>query len=833
MAWITFLNGVYDTPDGAKVAELDAGGFLDYVGDAEKWPSVACSSKREKLNGLGFVCGRYKPSAKSKHNSELAPDSATDVFVYDIDSMTRAEVRAAAVRWREYDCAVYSTWKHTEKAPRLRLLVRLSKAVPNVSDLPFKSLYAAGARLLGVSHDPVTLKVANFFLGPQHMPDTKDQVERLRFRGKALDVGELAKMPYESPAALVPSRGAMALSDRPDRKEVKAFAEWLLKRKNRAQRTAGEALKAAVKGDAYGSRGVLHDIRVKLAFECVRKWREIDAEWFAEQHLRVSWAATEPGESKWEYRLGDWVKCVDSARAKLLKMDAERERVRPSAAAPLNEDQIANVEGLRGALVASYGSSYYVYSPYKAAYQGPFKAAQVPIAFRECLGAMPGVSELDFRNVNGPPGLKSAGKLNHEYGCTVGAVQYYARCNGVAYDGKENAIRLQAYKWIEWEPRFSACCDELLRAIGGSKYDLLESYLYKFRDLDQPLPALTLVGTQGVWKSQIAQALSRFWGHRDAPTPCRPEKVLFKFAAPLLQNPVIWSDEKLASDRGEHGIPERYRESISERVHMVEMKGVDPLTLFSCTRHVISVNEEEKVFSAEVDASSVEATMIRFLVLRIRKRVIERFEEKWAGTEELERLREGAGLLEHVRWIEENTTHESQGRFWVNTASDLDMVWRARFADETLNYCLMIALDCLMEECNHSVPGQIDRLPLVCDSEGQLRISPDRINAAWGESNVVAGSRVKKPAPTTIGRYLTKAGFKLDSEERASKTKLKAWKIDHVTLKRFIENTDRYTWEDLKEAVKKVFKVSVADTSGPFGRSRAVTFSANGREASD
>jgi hypothetical protein len=813
VAWITFLNGVYDTPDGARVANLDASTFLDYVGDAEKWASVECSSKKQKLAGLGFVCGRYKEGAKSKNNSDLAHDSATDVFVYDIDDMTKAEIRVAALRWREYDCAVYSTWKHTEKKPRLRLLVRLSEAVPNARDLPFKSLYGAGASALGISHDVVTVKVANFFLGPQHMPGTNGQAERMRFRGKSLDVAELAKMPHKTPAALVRSPGAMALADRPDRKEVDGFAKWLCKRKNRTQRTAGEALKAAVKGEGYGQQGVLHDIRVKVAFECVRKWRELDGAWFAEQHLRVSWAATEPGAEKWDYRLGDWLKCVDSARAKLLKMDAEREKVRPAAAAALNEEQIESVEGLRGALVVSYGSSYYVYSPYKSAYQGPFKAAQVAVAFRECLGAMPGVSELDFKNVNGPPGLKSAGRLNHEYGCTIGAVQYYAKLDEKVFDMEENAIRLQAYKWIDWEPRFSACCDELLRVIGGNNYSLLESYLYKFRDLDQPLPALTLVGTQGVWKSQIAQALSRFWGHRDAPTPCRPEKVLFKFAAPLLQNPVIWSDEKLASDRGEHGIPERYRESISERVHQVEMKGVDPLTLFSCTRHVISVNEEEKVFSAEVDASSVEATMIRFLVLRIRKRVIERFEEKWTGTDELERLREGSALLEHVRWIEENTEHASQGRFWVDTASDLDMVWRARFADETLNYCLMIALDCLIAEQRHSVPGQVDRLPLVCDSEGQLRISPDRINAAWGDSDVVAGSRVKKPAPTTIGRYLIKAGFKADLEERASKSRLRAWKIDHTTLKRFIENTDRYTWDDLKEAVKIVFKASIRDKS--------------------
>lgn len=808
MAWITFLNGVTDTPDRARASNLDPSKFLDFIGNVEKWASTECATDAEKLAGLGYACVKYRPGAKTKANTEIDPASNTELFVYDVDDMTIAELKRAVLIWRDYDCVIHSTFKHTRERPRLRLLVRLSDPVPNAENEPFKSLYLAGARVLGIKHDPVTLKVANFFLGPQHKPGTNGQAERQRFYGKPLNVGALSNAPHDKPLSVKSDKTDTKII-KPDREAVKKLGEKLAKRTNDAQKIAGRALKRAIKGDALCEVGTVHDTLVKIAFECVRAWRGIDAEWFAEQHLKVACAAVAPGLERWEHRLGDWIKCVETARGKWAETDEKRARVIADGPRALTEAEIAAAEGLKGALIVSFGNSYYVYSPCLAAYTGPFRGAQVPTAFRECLGSMPGVSEFEYKSVNGPPVLKTAAKLNHEYGCTIDAVHYHAVRPPTAYDVNENAIKLQAYKWIDWPAEYSACADDLLRLIGGSKYDLLESYLYKFRDLSQPLPALTLVGPQGTWKSQIAQGLSRFWYNRDNPTPCRAEKVLFRFSAPLLHNPVIWSDERLAAERFESGIPERYRESISERVHMIERKGVDPVILFSATRHVISVNETEKVFSAEIDAASVEATLIRFLVLEIEKSDIEAFEARWNGKRELEALRDGAALVKHIRWIEKNKQHTADGRFWINTASDPAMLWAARFADETLNYCLTICIDNLLNEASHSVPGQISRLPMICDMDGQLRISPDRLNSCWADSDIVAGSSIRKPAPTTIGRYLTKAGFKKYKNERASKNAHKSWAVCHDTLQRFLKVSERCTWSELCEAVRKVFEIEV------------------------
>jgi hypothetical protein len=263
---------------------------------------------------------------------------------------------------------------------------------------------------------------------------------------------------------------------------------------------------------------------------------------------------------------------------------------------------------------------------------------------------------------------------------------------------------------------------------------------------------------------------------------------MLRFADPLLDNPVIWSDEQLAQTETGKAIPERYRESISEKVQQVECKGIKALPLHSAVRHVISVNDVDKVFSSEVDQTSVEATMERFLVVDVDGDAVDAFERKWAGTVELDQAREGGLILEHVRWIEKNKSFVSEGRLFVDTKTDQSVLMAARFSDEFLILCVEICLDAIVGELRLSNPGSNpDRLPMFLDPSDNIRISPSVISQLWNDAKATKGTGYRKPSAQKVGKCLSKAGFKKQKKERASKSKYNAWIADEKTLLAFLE----------------------------------------------
>ena len=805
---LTFLEGVECTPDRGRCLDIEPGAFLDFISDRAKCPSTECLSEADKLAGSGFVLASYRPGARSKRNDELAPGSSTGLLCFDVDGMTLAELREAAPLWMRTDCTVYSTWKHTEEAPRLRVLVRLSREVPNAQEHPFRQIYQAAALGMGIKADPRASNRANFYFGPQHKPGAS--TERRRFKGAALSVEALLRVDLPNSSTAV-AEALETASNRPDRSEVRALSKRLKRRKKDRDQLIGLALDAIVKGDPFAPVGSVHNTTLQVAFELVREFPHLDAEWFAGNYLGASWTLMWPGE-RTDRALEDWRKCVSSASSKFADARAaratERADFQPEQVPELTEEELRRAQVARRAeaLIAEYRGNYYVYDPRVGEYRGPVKSSGVPTAFRMYLAGTPTVSETEFRE-NAPPALKSAVKLTHEYGREIDAVHYYAKTPSQPWT--HNAIQVRAYSWNEWPAVYHRCADELLRAMAGDRYRLLEAWLFKVRDLDQALPALTLVGPPGTWKSRLSQTLSRFWGDRSAPTACRAEHVLRRFSGPLLGNPVIWSDEALALTEMGKSMPERYRESISELSHQIERKGQDPVTLHSATRHVISVNDEEKVFSVEVDSHSVEATIARFLVVRVDSERVMEFERRWERTRELGRLREGSSLLEHVRWLEENTVHVSEGRFFVATDTDPEMLRKARFADEVLTVCILIAIEALLLECKMSRPGALDRLPMFVDEEGTLRIAPARIAELWADSKATASSGLRKPTPARIGRTLTKAGFKVDDLERANNNQFGGWAARVEIVKSFVDVDGTYSWENVNEACKKVFGLEI------------------------
>lgn len=813
---ITLLSGVLCTPDRGTAVDIRAGEFLDELGTGQNGtPSLECLDEAAKKAGNGFVLAQYKPGATTKEQADLEPSSTTEILCYDIDTQTHAEVTAMWPRWAQCDAAVYSTWKHTAGEPRIRLLVRLSRPVANASGDEFPKLYHAVAHLLGVKFDASTKDRARFFFGPQHKPGMASASWRYRFEGDALPVdailGALAAGRIPPAAVTAPvAAAAPGLLRLPEKSVLQGLATRWLRASVSETVAMGATLEAVLARRAYAKKGGIHLAGRDLAFGLVRDVPLFDGEAFATQYLAPCWASM-PGSGD-DVRLAQWLALVTSASAKLASKagaaSTAQANLYPTASAlGMDDEDVEAARGVGGALVNEHRGNYYAWDSVGRRYVGPLKATGLHAVLREGLQGLPGFEFVSRGGQGGKPTLKSGPQLVTEYGYTLQSVNYWAHPPTRVFDVESMAIHVPAYHWNEWAATRSQAADELLRALGGSQYPRLEAWLAKFTDLRQPLPALVLVGPRGVWKSRLAQILSRFWASRHVGQPCDATQVLGRFSRPLLTCPVIHSDEAMAKSEAGRAIPEVYRTSITSTMHQVEAKGVDPVSLNTATRHIISVNHLDQVFGGEIDAASAEATAERYLVVEIDGGAMAAFEQRWEPYYEgLTALREGTPVLEHVAWLASTSTYTGTCRLWVDTGTDLELALRARFSDECLTICLTIAIEALLAEPATSNPGQIARLPLVLDEAGQLRLSPARIVGMWSDSKVAAGSAVRKPTAQRVGQMLQKAGLKSDPKARASHSRQwKAWGVNHDTLRQFLHVEGTHDWSEIEQACETIW----------------------------
>jgi hypothetical protein len=794
-----YLFDNFNSPPAEKVTG-EPSEILDIFGDEAACPSVLCPTEEDKLAGSGFVVAQYKEGARSRKGSELSPTSTVQILVFDVDDVTIDQLAESWPVMSSFDSVLYSTWKHSADAPRLRYMLALDKPISNVDKRYFESVYAFVAKELKLPYDKNATDRVRFFLGPQHK--VEGQQERYRFKGPPFPISE-ASVAALSAATKDETEGNdfEVTGDRPKKQGIKNLAKKLRNSLRPDHKKIATAIEAILRGEPYAPEHSRHNTTLKVTMALVQKWPQLDADWFASEYLvDKCWVDMWRGEEK--EALTDWLGCVNGARDRIAESESRAAAMAKVLERATKSVPLTDLAEQLGKLILAHGNSFYVWSLDHKIYTGPWIGVVLPTVVRNQLGAVDGVQE--YKITKQGHTLKSAGELVHEYGTTVKDVIWYPDEPPAVYDEGTETLYMKAYNWVNWEPKYHQIAEELLCAVAGSRIEDLKAYLYKFRDLTQPLPALTLVGGPGVWKSRIMEILGRCWTDKDVSHTNRAEHALARFNTCLLRNPTCWSDEQLVKLNGKDQ-PELYRNSITARVQFIEPKGLPIVPLKCAIRHLVSVNRDTHVFSSEVDADSITATMERFLLINVDEPAVAAFEAKWRGTEELNVLREGQSLLEHIRFIEENSAYKSGGRLFVAPKVDMSMLMRSRFRNDMMNYLWQIALDALEQETRFSVKGNLTRLPLVVDDEGRLRVSPGRLHALWATSKVVAGNGLKRPTTQKIGHLLTQAGFKKYRDERATKAPTGGWEVNLNTFRDFIEVSEVMSWDDFCSACENVF----------------------------
>jgi len=761
--WITTVETAGSLP--RQIFDASHTELFDFL---EKKGSKETRNEEEKINSPGFILARYIDNTQSKDARFIASDSTTSIFCYDIDSMGWPEIQTLAEKVQNMECLFYSTFKHSPEKPRFRFIIALDKEVSSKPNI-YIPTYLKAARDLGIMPDMATRDPGRLFFAPQHKPDVEPVM--LRFRGSLYPV----EIVEQEASAFKPPAPSQAI--RQDRHTLSN----LIKKWSSSKPEVAGILRAILDGEGYAEEGERHAAGLRVTMALANALGDVDGGWFADIYLKKIW-------EKWNVDFAssraDWVASTESANRKTAEWKEKRRKERISIEAdnapPLNGVELLRAQEKKGVLIVSHRNSFYVYDPKKDLYEGPYVKQELAVACRQYLSSIPGFS-LFRDNLQ----IKSATEFLLDYGTAVKDVSFCAYSPKEAFCKESCTLFSKAYHWNAFKPVYHPIAMDLLEAVSKEKIDDVLTYLSQFRNLRQCLPALALIGPGKVWKTQIPTILSRFWNDKEHGTPAKASYVMRDFSEPLLKNPVIFADEYIPKKRGE-STAERYREMITAKSHLVNTKGVAPVNLVTAVRHMCSANAVEKIFSNEVDRSCVEATMERFLILEIDKKDMEAFEARWKGTKEMDSLREGTALLEHVMWLEENVKAESRGRLFLDVTTEQATLMKARFENDLLYICIVMAL----ETVDLAERAPTKEAAFVMDDEGKIRLRPEKIFEQWSTSDTTARLEVRSPSTQKIGIYLTKAGFKKIDGERASKAPFKGWEVDVKTLEAFLEEAD-------------------------------------------
>ncbi len=315
------------------------------------------------------------------------------------------------------------------------------------------------------------------------------------------------------------------------------------------------------------------------------------------------------------------------------------------------------------------------------------------------------------------------------------------------------------------------------------EYDRLLDWLATCGRLDAPTSALYLQGPPGTGKGMLAAGVASLW-------PAGATKFqdsISRFNDRLLQNPVVFLDEKDGAVRGQReAVSAAFRSLVSESEHRVEVKHGPVGIVFGCPRLIIAANNADALpFGSEhLTANDRRAIVERIthLTVSIDARY---FIEGLGGREATEGwVRRADGkpgkIAEHIQYLAETRRVEPGKRYLVE---GIETDYHRSFARSAgiTDRILQIVIRSVT-----SSGGPMSRSGATV-LDGSVYANAEQIQRQW-ES---ATGEKKKPGPRLVA-----AALKAVSPDRKSKAVrqadggvLRFWRLDTRTL---VEAAEEY-----------------------------------------
>lgn len=528
--------------------------------------------------GPHFLHTKHRKSANVEHLCML---------VFDLDSKV-SETFARLDSLYDGECLVHSSPTHTAPAPKMRVIIPLSRTV---SPAEHAQLWHYFADTLGLAVDESCKDAARLYFVPAVLPGVTPIYQHCE--GAPLDVDEwLAKAPELPPTS---PRPAVDITPGTFPEHVLDAAAGVLQmlpldgeHNQRALILGGSLARWGLDDDA-----IRYVARKVWTGRCQKPESHVNEAVKSAQNTRAGQVTA--GRGRLAEKVGSQVVDFLSRTLGGYQLVATEDLIAQKPTGPLQD-----TDNLPYVLKDNAGW-YHIRHPNKATYHITCTSQTLQAATQK---------DPDLWFAMNEKGNWSKQTLEgHAHQVT--ATKHTFLQADTTYD-EGTRVLTKGLALADLTPAFDQDVDDYLTALAGPLKGDLERWIATLRPdkLAEVAAALILVGPKCIGKTALVASFARMWGAQ----PVDAVNVVSRFNAALTKCPIVFADEGLPKDM----TPDIFRQVVTARDQEIEEKGKEKSHLSGALRFVVATNDPNVIrFSQSKNAASLSAVTDRLFYLQV------------------------------------------------------------------------------------------------------------------------------------------------------------------------------------------------------------------------
>ena len=693
------------------------------------------------------------------------------IAAFDIDGVSPQAFTAflGELRERNISYLYHTTFSHLIKAGtlgpgRYRLFIPLSEDIPARDWVRIRRtmIYHVFGTNEAIQPDKMANDIGRLFYVPSYVADRAKDYRADHFLGESLDIARLYAINPPS---------ALGVTKERERTLVKSDLEQWIKRYKRTKSFRGavyEGIKKLLQGDELANMGEREAAIRDLTWEIAKEFRDVHTDsvcaLFAPsiqlmEKLNPTDAPTLNDVRDRFDRAIEKIEGEDSERKRGLQSDSEKHlhTLWGYGRPPADEDEImADAQRLglsvndylQSSLILRIDREILIRNIADHRYERVSRENAL-LAAKQTLVAIP---QVEFAKLTDSGlAVKTFDELSSDYGRVLGAINHDMSAPDSRINFRESTLYLSPCPKIELPPAFDAWTDAWLRQLAGAQYDSLITWLSKYTDLDQPLPALYIEGAPNTGKSLFGASLAALYGPGK---PVDAEDVMGggSFNAALVENPLVIADEHFPSDWKGNPNTHLLRKFVQERTKTLRKKYAQNSSLKGCHRVVITANHPDALTfktGANLTVSDMEAIEDRLIHIHTGEDVAHWIKQQERDGKLGPEYVEQKIMARHVLWLAENHKSQAQGRFYVRGDCD-DLVNRMATSGDVADGLCEIIIKSILHESDMAKTHGAVFFHVTLDRDVELCAIPKGLSDCWTAFRLAA----KRPTPTQVHKAL-------------------------------------------------------------------------------
>jgi hypothetical protein len=326
-------------------------------------------------------------------------------------------------------------------------------------------------------------------------------------------------------------------------------------------------------------------------------------------------------------------------------------------AAALHEQRVQSQD----TYLVQYRSSYYVRQ--RPGIEGFSRAYVKDEARVAVVKNLAGYDEVDiaYQTASGAMKRKNLETLMEQYGALADEAIIDLVARNTYYNRETAVIHEASVRWPELEPRYDPEINQWLDMLGGEK---LKDWLSILSDLTRLSSALVIMGPRAIGKTLLAMGCAKRLG---SDAPAKQEALTGRFQEELARCPLVYIDEDIDENPYDRNFLATIRSELSITERNVNRKHVAPVQAVGAIRCIISANHLPFKQKDAQTGQDLAAIAERFYWINVTDQAAAYLRS--IGSDKLKLWRESL-IARHIRHLEDTRRVSMENRFGVSGDSE-------------------------------------------------------------------------------------------------------------------------------------------------------------------